>query len=79
MFLICDLEILGQGHTVQYSQWYHLMANINLLKDYNWAFFASSHHIQDIHISKLVTLKMKVKVMMHNICSDDIRRQNLTS
>ena len=38
-----------------------------------WAFFASFHRFRDIHISKFVTLKMDVKVVMYNIRSGAIR------
>ena len=34
-----DFEIEDQGHRVQHSQWSHSMANVNLLKGYNRAFF----------------------------------------
>ena len=37
--------------------------------------FASSRRCRDIHISKLATLKLYVKVKMYNIRSDEIRRQ----
>ena len=38
-------------------------------------FLTSSHLFWDIHISKLVTLKMQVRVMMYNIHSGAIRWQ----
>ena len=51
------------------------MANINLCKSRSSAFFVSSHHFQDIHISKVETMKMYVKVMMYNIRSCTVRLQ----
>ena len=53
----------------------HLMATINLYKRHTWAFFASFHRFQDIHISKFVTWKMEGKVMMYNISSGAIQWQ----
>ena len=38
-FEMFDLENLGQGHRVQHSQFSHSIANINIYKSLNWAFF----------------------------------------
>ena len=55
---IWDLEILGQGHRVQHLQQSQLMENINLYKSRKSVFIASYHGFLDIHISKIVTLKI---------------------
>ena len=57
---------VGYSRGVQQSIWTHSMAHINLYKSHTLALLASSHHFRDIHISKFVTLKMQVKVMMCN-------------
>ena len=44
-----------------------------LNKSRNWTLFATSHRFLDIHISKLVTLKTLVKVVMNDISSGAIR------
>ena len=72
-FQICDLENLSQGHIIQHLQLAHLMANINLYKNRTCAVFACSHRFQDIHISKFVTLTMKLNVSMLNNSSVVIR------
>ena len=53
-----DLENEGQDRGVQHSSWCYSMANVNLYKSHNRAFFASINCFRDIHISKFVTLKM---------------------
>ena len=60
-FKMCDLENFGNGHELPHLQWSQLTANINLCKSRSWAFFASSHSFQDIHISNFVTLKCRSK------------------
>ena len=70
-----DLENESRAHGVQHSRWSHSMANINLYRSHTWAFFSSFHLFRDILISKFVTLKMLVKVMMYNIYSSVIQWQ----
>ena len=66
---------VGYGHGVQHSQWSHSMANINFYKSHDRAFFAGYHHIRDIEIAKLMTLKILVNVVMYNLRSEDIQLQ----
>ena len=53
-----DLDNEGKVDGAQHSQRSYLIANINLYKSSTWEFFASSHRVRDIHISKFVTLKI---------------------
>ena len=46
--MFCDLENIGQGHDVQYSQWRHSMVSNNLFKSRARAFFPSSRRFPDI-------------------------------
>ena len=51
------------------------MADIDIGKGHTWAFLASSHLFQDIHISNFMTLQIQIKVMMYIVCSGVIRWQ----
>ena len=77
-FKICDLEIWGQCRRVQYSQWSHLMENINLYK-------VVIEHFSQLTVFKILTfqnswpLKYRPKVKMYNLALAPFDSKYLTS
>ena len=49
-FLVFDLQNVGHGDGVQFSQWHHSMENVKIYKILPHMFIASYHRFRDINI-----------------------------